>query len=316
MKKLTLSWSILAASFNAIAAGQQQCVTLDSGNQRPLAAIHLQPATLSTAQCGNKASIRLSASNTSLERQQGNESLLIDGEAARLELTLQKQVKTVSWLDSLSISLPYYRHSAGFLDSTIDGWHDLTGLPEGNRQQRPENTLHYRYQRNGTSLIDINESQQGLGDITVAAHIGPYNLAIKLPTGDEDKLTGSGGSELGLSYSSALPEAGFSGFAATIGATYIIDNKVLPEQSQAATVAGAILAAYNISNRVNLFISGSWQSAWYNSEISTLGGASGNIGIGAYGETAKGFWSARITEDLPTETAPDFGISFDYSIKL
>ena len=310
-----LIWLALAG-FTLHAQGQSQCVALDSGNQSIFAAIHLQPASLSTSRCQNSLSARYSISNSSIENNKADEQLLIDGELSRLEIRLQRQLPSLNWLDSISLSVPYYQHAGGVLDNVIDSWHELTGLPESNRQQRPQDALHYRYQRNGETLIDIQQDQQGLGDITVAAHKDRYNLALKLPTGDENKLTGSGGLELGLSYSTALPEAGFSGFAGSIGATYIFDDKILAQQSQDSTVAGALLAAYNISNRMNIFVSGSWQSAWYNSEINSIGAVSGNIGIGAYGETANGFWSARITEDLPTETAPDFGISLDYSIKL
>lgn len=296
-------------------AGQAQCINLDSGNQSPFAAIHLQPATLNSANCADSASVRYSVSNNFVLRNEGDESLLIDGEVSRLELRLHKALNT-KWLDGLSITVPAYRHAEGNLDDIIDDWHDFTGLPAGDRNLRPNDQLTYRYERNGQTLVNISEQQSGLGDIVLAAHKGPYNIALKLPTGDESKLTGSGGLELGASYQKPLPEAGYSGFTSGVGLTYIADDKVLNEQANDITGSFSLGAAYAIGNRVNAFITGNWQTAWYDSEIKALGSASGNIGFGLYGETAKGFWSFRLTEDVPTETAPDFGISFDYSFKL
>lgn len=293
-----------------------QCVNTESGNQSPFAAIHLQPNALNHSQCDSKLAARYSVSSHSVVEKTGNEDLLIDGEQSRLQLDYQATTNSVSWLDSFSITVPLYRHDGGSLDGIIDDWHELTGLDAGDRPNRPQDKLEYRYIRNGNTLVDITEPQSGLGDITVALHKNKFSFAAKLPTGDEAKLTGSGGLELGLAYATALPEAGYSGYSASVGATYIADDKVLKGQNKDMTAALGLVAALAVGTRSNVFIGGSWQTAWYQSDLGPLGSYSGNIGFGAYGETASGYWSVRITEDFPTESAPDFGLSLDYSWKL
>lgn len=315
MKIRRLTWPLLGALLWQGSA-TANCISLDSGNQSPFAAIHLQPGTLSHSGCENSAKLRYSASNNFVLRSEGNEDLLIDGEVSRLELGFQLKTESLRWLDGISVAIPYYRHNEGSMDSLIDGWHDLTGLPEGDRPKRPNDAFEYRYVRNGQTLVAITEPQSGVGDAVVAFHKDRFSLAAKLPTGDEQKLTGSGGAEVALAYRKPLPEAGFSGFGSSVGATYIFDDKVLSQQSRSSTASAAIMAAVAIANRSNLFITANWQTAWYDSDIDALGSLSGNIGIGAYGELASGYWSVRITEDWPTETAPDFGLAFDYSWKL
>lgn len=303
----------LSAPFSAFANGDEACLPHDSGNQSPLAAIHLQPATLMGGNCLSSTRLRLSVSNISVEETTANESLLLDGEINRLELNKVFHVGSVNWLDSVSINVPFYKHSEGFMDGSIESWHDLTGLPEGDRVNRPQDELSYSYSSNGQALVSISDEQGGFGDIVIAAHKDRLSIALKLPTGDEDKLTGSGGAELGLWYSSPLPQIGKSGFSMGAGATYIQDDKVIADRSNSYTGAFAATVTYGVSNEFNLLLSGNWQTAWYDSEISTVGDLSGNISIGGYGYLGDGIWSFRLTEDVPTETSPDVGLVFDYT---
>lgn len=315
MKKITIRCALSAVLvLPAVAAAQ--CVNTDSGNQSPFAAIHLQPNALNHSQCGAQFNVRYSVSSNFVVETSSNEGLLIDGELQRLQVDYQIETKAISWLDAFSITVPLYSHGGGALDNLVDGWHELTGLDAGDRPKRPQNELEYRYERDGMALYVLTVPQSGLGDITVALHKDNFSFAAKLPTGDEAKLTGSGGLELGVAYAIPLPEAGYSGYSGSVGASYIADDKVLEAQHKDATAALGLAAALAVGIRTNVFISGNWQTAWYSSDLSPLGGYSGNINIGAYGETASGFWSVRITEDFPTESAPDFGLALDYSWKL
>lgn len=309
----TLAAVALSAPFFASANGDEICLPHDSGNQAPLAAIHLQPATLMAGNCQASTRLRLSVSNISVEEATANESLLLDGETNRLELNHVYRLGNIAWLDSVSINIPFYNHSEGFMDGTIESWHDLTGLPEGKRINRPKDQLAYNYSSNGQALVSITDEQSGLGDMVVAVHRERLSIALKLPTGDENKLTGSGGAELGAWWSSPLPQIGKSGFSMGAGATYIHDDKVISGRSNSYTGAFAATATYGLTDEFNLLLSGNWQTAWYDSEISTLGDLSGNISIGGYGYLGDGIWSFRLTEDLPTETAPDVGLVFDYT---
>lgn len=309
----TLASLALSAPFSAFANGDEACLPHDSGNQAPLAVIHLQPATLMAGACLSSTRLRLSVSNISVEESTANESLLLDGEINRLEINQVYHVAGSDLLDSVSINIPFYNHSEGFMDGSIEDWHDLTGLPAGKRVNRPQDQLAYNYSSNGQTLVNITEDQSGLGDIVIAAHKERLSIALKLPTGDETKLTGSGGAELGLWWSAPLPQIGKSGFSMGAGATYIHDDKVISGRSNSYTGAAAATVTYGVTDDFNLLLSGNWQTALYDSEISTLGDLSGNISIGGYGYLGDGIWSFRLTEDVPTETSPDVGLVFDYT---
>ena len=109
---------------------------------------------------------------------QSSESLLLDGEIYRAAFKLRYGLSEQS---DLSITLPFIAHSGGFADNAISGWHDIFGLPDGNRASRPDNSLNYRYQRNGQNLIEINQSTKGLGDIRL-----DYRYRINNDSNDND----------------------------------------------------------------------------------------------------------------------------------
>lgn len=305
--------SIGATSTVASANGDQACLPHDSGNQSPLALIHLQPATLMAGNCLASTRLRGSVSNINVEETANGETFLLDGEITRLELNKVFHLGNSQLADSVSFTLPFYSHREGVMDSFIDDWHDLTGLPEGSRVNRPQDQLAYRYNDNGQTVINITEEQSGIGDAVIAVKKNDITLAVKLPTGDEKKLTGSGGLELGLWWSSALPEIGQSGFSLGAGATYIDDDKVIPNRANSYTGSLAVSFTYGLTDSMNLLLSGNWQTAWYDSDIDSIGSVSGNISIGAYGYLADGIWSFRLTEDVPTEASPDVGLVFDYT---
>ena len=123
----------------------------------------------------------------------GSEAIVLDAET--VNLGLRGSVRLGGWL--LEADVPYITHSGGGLDGFIDDWHDFTGLPTGGREQAPRDRLLIRYERDGQAVIDLQQATGGLGDIQlgVARPVGQtvVRMAVKLPTGDADKLTGSGG---------------------------------------------------------------------------------------------------------------------------
>lgn len=124
------------------------------------------------------------------------ESYLVDGEAVELDLALVHA--RGPW--RFRAGVPVTWRGAGTLDSFIDSWHDLFGLPEGVRPQRPKEVYAIRYSRTGVPTIDA-EQGTALGDVqleagrVLAAAEGRELSAwvgVELPTGSESKLTGNG----------------------------------------------------------------------------------------------------------------------------
>ena len=73
-----------------------------------------------------------------LRERSGSSVLEFDGETRRYDLTVALGLGAGF---AFTANIPYVEHSAGNLDSLIDGWHSLWGLPEGARPQQPQDEL-------------------------------------------------------------------------------------------------------------------------------------------------------------------------------
>ncbi|MDX1776883.1 MAG: DUF3187 family protein, partial [Desulfobulbales bacterium] len=106
----------------------------------------------------------------------------------------------------LSLAIPYISHDGGFLDDFIYDWHDFFNMPQNGRTKEESDQLQISYYANSGTSFELTDSEKGLGDIRInAAYSRPWRKRalifsgeIKLPTGDYDKLTGSGGFDLSL----------------------------------------------------------------------------------------------------------------------
>ncbi|MGW8369601.1 MAG: DUF3187 family protein [Gammaproteobacteria bacterium] len=134
--------------------------------------------------------------------QRGDDLLILDGETLRLRAYYERPFAR-HW--SVSVDVPFVRQSGGFLDNVIDAWHSAFNLPDGGRNYRPENELEYvLYDESGTFLA-LDDSGSGLGDVQLglARRFGSrenfvVRASVKLPTGDEKLLAGSGSRDYSL----------------------------------------------------------------------------------------------------------------------
>ena len=129
------------------------------------------------------------------------EQVLIDGETYRQALALRYGFQP-GWEFLLEVSA--VSHSRGHFDGFIENWHDFFGLPQSGRDTEPRNRLEMVYVRDGEALVDIDDGVSSLGDMTlgvgyelpstILANDGlVLRSTLKLPTGDEGALAGSGG---------------------------------------------------------------------------------------------------------------------------
>lgn len=145
----------------------------------------------------------LSLANHSTDNIGLAETLLFDGETVRADISWFRDID--QW--TLGVTAPVLTHNSGFLDGTIEGWHDLFGLPNGNRDRRPQNELLFDWTRNNVAIIARDQATQGIGDVRLHASRGlitteqwrlSVGAVVKVPTGDPDRLTGSGGTDVTL----------------------------------------------------------------------------------------------------------------------
>jgi hypothetical protein len=109
----------------------------------------------------------------------------------------------------LEVSIPLLRHGGGFMDGAIDWYHERLGFPDAGRHGFEKGRFLAGYAGDGESLF-LDRQVSGFGDAVVSlrALLIPQgarrpalagSASVKLPTGDPDRLLGSGSTDLGAS---------------------------------------------------------------------------------------------------------------------
>ena len=205
----TVLWGIqLYASVSA--ASPLTITPFQTANRSPLVQVFGLPPIESAMVLGSSRSegrLSLDIANNFVNKSNAHESLLLDGESYRLSLLIRYGLGNNF---EAGMELPFVGQGGGVFDSFIEGWHDFFGLPQGGRKDSPRNRLLYRYAKDGTVRLNVDDSGFGLGDIRLTGgyqlyHDGtPHPRAValrgslKLPTGSSGQLHGSGSTDTAL----------------------------------------------------------------------------------------------------------------------
>lgn len=125
------------------------------------------------------------------------EQLVFDGET--VTLTGRWQWQRGDW--RLGVDVPAVYQSGGMLDRVIDEFHQLFGLPEGDRPVLPIDAVQILYEDQRGTRFDVRGDDWGLGETHL--HVGrslrqsdhrfsAVRAHVKLPTGSTRRLLGSG----------------------------------------------------------------------------------------------------------------------------
>lgn len=132
------------------------------------------------------------------------ESYLVDGEFGLADLTLHYRF---SEHVGLYATLPYYYFDGGYLDHTIEDFHESVGLSAASRDQLPRNRFQLAGRLGETTVFSFEEPENGFGDpvfgLRYSLFTGPrtWNLlvegAAKVAFQGEKFLVSSGRSDYG-----------------------------------------------------------------------------------------------------------------------
>ncbi len=177
--------------------------------QHPLTLMFLQLPTesaylLSAGQ--NRLGYRLDMANSFFVKQSGTGLVQIDLEGLRHTFNYRRGINDRI---ELGVFLPLQSNTSGFLDGTIQNWHDMFGLPTGDRTNFAKNQFAYVVAVDNSFRINGESDQFGLGDIVftgkyfIRPEDGVYpalsaRAGIKIPTGDSGSQLGSGGFDFGI----------------------------------------------------------------------------------------------------------------------
>ncbi|HEX7045718.1 MAG TPA: DUF3187 family protein [Burkholderiales bacterium] len=318
-----IAWMMLALAPSGFAADPY--APFPTYNQSPLVQIYglPDPGSAHVLAAGEReARVSVDVANHFFAEAHAAERLLLDGETHRLTVMLRYGVRGGEW----GIELPYLRHSRGFLDHLIDSWHDALGLPEGERPEHPNDRLRYVYERNGSRLLDLAQAAAGIGDARIHAawalstggHAAALRASLKLPTGDPDRLQGSGAADLALWLSAACGAPRCPGawrWNGSFGVLALGRGDVLRDQQRPAALFGSFGIGWRMRAPVVLKAELRSHGALYrDSALEPLGRTSFQLILG-------GTWllsrttalDVAISEDARISTSPD--VSFLLSLR-
>lgn len=243
------------------------------------------------------------------------ERLVIDAESQVLSVSVRRRIGERF---EFGIDVPYVRHSGGFLDSVIYNFHDAVGLPNSNRDG-PDDQYRLFFERQGQVLFDTDVPTSGLGDIQISAamSLGSATLraAIKAPTGDPDKLTGSGAADLSLGlYGGGATRLfdrtlSYSGF---VGVLALGDGDVMPGLQHSAVPYGGAALRWQATQRFSLATQLYIQGPYFDAELDELGGTTFQLAFGADVLLRRSFLRIAIVEDIAAGAAPDFALHLSF----
>lgn len=278
------------------------------------------------------AEIVWNASNHSMSAVSTGSAILQDGETHTLTARFQYPV---SPRVRVGVELPWISHSGGSLDGLIDSWHQWFGLPEGIRPLVADNQLDHVIRLNGVETYRMNESVSGIGDIRLAltTELGklenwmggdagapagylsrvPWRMSLtaKLPTGESEKLTGSGNADIAAGIGWRSPRASDTtvNWWLDLGLVWPGDVDVAGLDAAGQIFYYDAALAWRIVRRVDVIVQVAGHSAVYQGDIATLSRPAAQLAIGGLWHITPGIGvRAGIFEDIRAESAPDFGI--------
>jgi len=260
----------------------------------------------------------LNGSNQLINHTSQNAELLVDLETWQLNLFYDYSLQD-NWL--LRIQLPLIAHGGGFMDAAIDRFHEITGLPRDIRPAFDDNQIQIRYSENQINLLEINQRQKGLGDIALqlgwqadksARHALSHWLSLKLPSGDSEKLTGSGGTDLALWSALDYRLSVASWLYGQAGLLYMSDSEVLQyRQNDWAGFATAGIA-YEAWSGIPLKVQLDMHSALYDSELKYLSEAVQITFGGSYRISPQQSIDFAVAEDIQAGASPDVNFNISW----
>ena len=244
-----------------------------------------------------------------------DEQLIIDAESQVLSLTLRRRVGERF---EFGIDVPYVRHSEGFLDGVIYNFHNAVGLPNSTRDG-PDDQYRLLFESQGEVLFDTDVPTSGLGDIQLSAamSLGKATLraGVKAPTGDPDKLTGSGAMDLSLGVYGGSATSLFDrtlSYSGFVGVLALGDGEILPGLQRSAVPYGGAALRWQATQRFSLATQLYVQGPYFDANLDELGGTTFQLAFGADLRLRRSLLRFAIVEDIAAGAAPDFALHLSF----
>ena len=298
-------------------------------NDHPIGRLYGVPAGDDAAPGGGAGSelrAGLDVGNNSVEKFRGPDELVLDGETWVLRFAGRYGWKN-GW--RVALGVPVVSHQGGGTDSFIEEYHDALGLPDGNRKRRPADRLEYRYRRDGETLFNLADSATGLGDVRLSVsaplardQAGTRALeavaGVELPTGDSDRLFGSGSWDFSL----GLAACDFASLSkwnlelhASAGALALTEGEVLEDFQESFAGYGNFSVGWRLASWLVPRVQVDFHSPFFaDTGMAPLDDWAVELVCGATVRLPAGFaLDVAVAEDIAVNTAPD--VVFHFGLK-
>jgi hypothetical protein len=247
------------------------------------------------------------------EADREGEILTLDSESTIFNLSLRRGFGERF---EVGIDVPYVRHDSGFLDSVIYDFHDFVGLSNSTRDG-PEDQFNLYYERQGLVYVDMPLPVSGIGDVQLSGAMAfdswTLRAGVKLPTGDPDKLTGSGATDVSLGaygagqtllFDRELTVTGFLGVLA------LGQGEVLADRQRDFVPYGGLALRWRATERFSLATQWYVQGSYFDVHLDELGDTTVQMAFGGdyHFPKQKLLLRLAIAEDLGAGAAPDFAL--------
>ena len=257
--------------------------------------------------------------NTINIEDKNGESINLDYESYRFNLSYQYGLNK-DW--NLKLDIPLIHQSAGIFDSAIDKWHNFFGLPNGQRPSTEDNQYTVQYSYRSKSLVNLDEGSTSLGDIQLAAARTVVNsrsttmslwASIKLPTGDKNKLSGSGATDFSawLALNQQLSKDWFLNMNA--GSVFLGNDNYKNIPLSDYVLYGHVMLGWLATENINLKVQLQGHTSYYEkSQLDILG----DTYLLTFGTSIKinscQQLDIAISEDIKVSSSPDISLLINW----
>lgn len=241
--------------------------------------------------------------------------LLVDMEVYTVETVLRR---TFFEDVELALRLPLHYAWRGMLDGPIQNFHKLTGLPNGGRENRPNDRYGYDFNVGGgwsdgpgaeigNAVLTLRTPLLSKPDEALAAL-----AAVKLPTASASRGWGSGAADIGAGMVWSQMRGAWFG--------HLDGWLIYPLAADIAGVdyslyfRGAAVLGWRWADNLSALVQIQGGSSPYSTSIARLKDGPLLITFGLRGELESGMgWSIAFAEDLSYYTTQDFSLVFGLS---
>lgn len=245
--------------------------------------------------------------------QRDGDVLILDGETWRNNFFFSQNVGE-DW--AFNVELAHYGQTGGVLDDVVDAWHSAFGMPDGGRNNRAEEVLLYQLADPGGVFYTLDRRARGWGDLQlgVAYKLGVrrdfvVEATVKLATGDEDLLAGSGATDWAISLfrpSGRMLGSRNAGYFWGAGVVRLGQPDRIAFDAESYGYFGVLGGSLKVLPRFGIKGHFDVHTGLYDSALEEIGQTSVQVTLGGWWDVSqRAVLEFAVNEDLHVSTAPD-----------